>query len=551
MAALAEKPLRVWHDLRKQAETVACGTQFYHWLLSSGDMPREFAVRMIDPWPGNIEVARQLCKGMFTVGGTSIPFAQDLWEEVDHYPQWKKQLHGFSWLRDLRAMGGDQCRRLARQMVDRWIAHNDRWDGEIWQADILGQRIAMWIATYDFFCGSADEKFQERYFGSLMRQAKHLSRIFPSDLQGVELLQAAKGLIFAGLAFPGREAWVVQGFDCALHEINKQILKDGGHVSRSPQKLIEILQIMLDLRCALHRANLPVPDVMKKHIEHAGHALKFFRYADKKLGLFHGAQECDVALMDALQAQIVNTGKPETALKDSGYERATLGRSMLMLDTGKVPDQPFDRTYHSAPLAFEFAYGRDRVFTNCGGHPVNADWQQVLRHTAAHNTLTINGRPVHDVQDDGTIKRGHSAITCERTETKESCLLDAQHDGYSRAGITHRRRFYLGDHGHDLRGEETLTADKTPKKARRVDVRFHLHPKVLVTFNEDKSEAVLVLPGGSKWVFYNVGGTLSVETSICFNSGIRPAKTRQLVISADLTKETLLLKWALQRLSAA
>ncbi len=547
MVAIADK-MRVLQDWRKQAESAAHGSNIYNWLLSSGTLPRQFAVKMIDPWPGNIEVGRSFCKGLFTSGGASIPFAQNLWDETAQYPQWTAQLHGFVWLRDLRALGGDQARRLARQVVDQWLSHNDRWDAGIWKADVLGQRIAMWLSTYDFFCGSADERFQERYIGSLMRQSKHLSRVFPEGLEGLPLLRAAKGLIFSGLAFPGREAWAVQGFDAVLQALPKLILKDGGHASRSPQMLAETLQIMLDLRCALYRANLPVPDVLQKNIERAGQAMKFFRYGDKKLAMFHGGQEFDAGILDTIQAQIVSTGKPETSLRETGYERVNLGRSVLMLDTCGVPQGQYSRTYHSAPLAFEFSHGRDRIFTNCGGHPSNEDWQQVLRHTAAHNALTINGYPVHDFSADGSVVRPHLPIECARVETKETCLLDASHDGYARAGITHRRRLYLSAQGGDLRGEETLTAKRAPRKPRHADVRFHLHPGVRVEFDRDSAEALLHLPGGTKWRFYAIGAALKLESSIHFGSGIRPAKTHQLVVSAPLSGVSLQLKWALQRI---
>lgn len=547
MVALADK-MRVLQDWRKQAETAAHSSNIYNWLLSSGSLPRQFAVKMIDPWPGNIEIARSMCKGLFTSGGASIPFAHNLWNEADAYPQWSNQLHGFTWLRDLRALGGDQSRLLARQIVDQWLSHNDRWDASIWKADILGQRIAMWLSTYDFFCGSADERFQERYIGSLMRQTRHLSRVFPEGLEGLPLLRAAKGLIFAGLAFPGREQWAVQGFDAALAAIPKLILKDGGHVSRSPQQLVETLQIMLDLRCALYRSNYPIPDVLQKNIERAGQALKFFRYGDKKLAMFHGGQECDSTVLDTVQAQVISTGKPDTSLRESGFERAVLGRSLLMIDTGTIPDAPYDRTHHSAPLAFEFVYGRERIFTNCGGHPSNADWQQVLRHTAAHNALTINGRPVHDFHEDGSIIRHHAPIECTRVDTKESCLLDATHEGYARAGVSHRRRFYLSNQGHDMRGEETLIAKKVPNKPRDIDVRFHLHPRILVKYDEVKNEAILQVPGGTTWRFYAVDAELKVESSIHFGSGIRPAKTHQLVLSAPMSGESLQMKWALQRI---
>ena len=33
---------------------------------------------------------------------------------------------------------------------------------------------------------------------------------------------------------------------------------------------------------------------------------------------------------------------------------------------------------HAAPLAFEMSYGRERIIVNCGSHPTNPEWQDML-----------------------------------------------------------------------------------------------------------------------------------------------------------------------------
>ncbi len=482
MAAIAEKPKALITDIKRQASAAACSSKFYHWLLSSGEAPSQIAVKMVDPWPGDAEAGRSLCRGIYNYNGVSINFAGDFWLESEDNPHVRLQMHEFAFLRDLRAAGGDQARKLARQMVDSWIGEYDRWEPELWRADIIGQRISYWLSFYDFFCGSADEDFQARYYASLTKQARHLSRSLPGSLKGVPLLKAAKGLVFAGFSFPGREAWILQGFEILLQELPNQILSDGGHVSRSPQNLIETLQIMLDLRCGLNRANLPVPEIVQHAIDRAGQALRFFRYADKKLALFHGGQEGDATLMDALQIQSAASGKTLKTLPESGFERVQMGRSLLMMDTAPIADSPADMTMHSSPLSFEFAYARERIFVNCGGHPNAPEWQQVLRHTAAHTALTLDGRPAHDFKSDGHIARRHGNIKCTRTETRDYCLLDAQHNAYvSLNGIAHKRRIYMGDMGLDIRGEDTLTAEVIPTHAMKATIRFHLHPRVLAT----------------------------------------------------------------------
>jgi len=169
--------------------------------------------------------------------------------------------------------------------------------------------------------------------------------------------------------------------------------------------------------------------------------------------------------------------------------------------------------------------------------------------TAAHNGLTIDGRSVCDFESNGSLGRGKDPSVCSRTETRDSCLLDASWQ--IPCGITHRRRLYLSDQGHDLRGEETLTVKSgeeiSEEAARAVAVRFHLHPRVLLSLNKEGQEISLRLPGGMGWKFYAVGGTISLENSVYLGSGAKPQKTWQIVIRSDLKAKDLQIKWALQR----
>lgn len=550
MISIARKPINAINALggmKKQAESVACKTPFYHWLLSSGDSPSQLSVKLADPWSGQADPGRLMVHGVLHAFGESLPLDARFWDTSETLAHWRQHVHSFVWLRDLRAAGGDSARRLARQMADAWMSRYDRWDAGIWQPDLMGKRISMWLSFYDFFCASADESFQDRYFATLNRQARHLSRSFPAGLSGLPLLEAARGLVYAGLSFPGREAWIFQGFDTILKEIPRQVTQDGTHISGSPSNLLEMARLCLDLRYALHRAELPVPQALQDAIERMGPALRFFCYPDRKLGLHHGGQEGQISEIDSVLSQIRGSRRPLKGSSLAGFERVMVGRSFLMLDHSAPPPSPFDTAWHSAPLSFEFMYGRDRIFTHCGGYPQSSDWEQILRHTAAHNTATIDGRPVHDFRNDFSIGKRSAAPQCTRTETRDACLLDGSHEGYkSSRGITHRRRLFLTDGGHDLRGEDSF--DATSAAADKcVTVRFHLHPRVQITASTGENELLLTLPSGSSWRFYNVGGTLDLEDSLYFGQGVKPRKTSQIVITAPVHAPLCQIKWALQR----
>lgn len=541
---------KVWSDLKQHVEVATCKSQFYHWLISSNHSPRHLAIKLVDPWPGDADMGRAICRGHIVAGGIDIRFYNDLWSELPHMSRAALQLHDFSFLRDLRAAGGDVARRVARYLVEEWLATHDRWDKDTWHAPLLGTRLTHWLSHHDFFVTNASDDFHDRVIGSVVKQARHLSRILPHQTGGIDVLKAAQGLICAGLSLPNREAWVVQGFEIVLRELPLQILSDGGHVSRNPESTAQILKLMLELRCALNRAGLPVPEILQQSLDRAGQALRFFRYADKKLALFNGGTLGDVGLMDWLQTQIPSSPRALRQLPVTGYERVSIGRGLLTIDVGGCPpDNPYAQTVHASPLSFEFCFGKERIFTNCGAHPYHPEWQQVLRHTAAHNAATLNGASVEMVRANGTLAPTRGKIKCDRQETRDTCLLDLSHESFLRShNITYRRRLFLSDQGHDLRGEENFATDIAPLSPPHVAIRFHVHPRVVISPIQDRDDEVLLqAPNGIAFRFFVVGAKLNLESSVFFGSAEEAGKTRQLVVETTLDGTHHQVKWALQR----
>ena len=535
------------HNIRRRAAATAYGTAFYQWTLG-GAIPTRLVVIPPDPWPGDAERGRWLCQDVFSIGTAQYPVRDGDFEPKGIPDIWHTHIHGFEWLRDLRALGGDVGRRQARAMILAWIDRYENWNEKTWRADLTGQRIAVWIALHDFFAASADEIFQTNYMASLLRQSRHLSRTLPGAASGVKLLLAIRGLAYAGLAFEGRESWLEQALDLLESETSRQILSDGGHVSRSPQNLQDAMRVYIDIRSALLAGQYPVPDFVQHAIDRMAQALRFLRYSDRHFALFNGTQEGDPAMIEMVQMLANAHGKVMKCLPDSGYERVTIGRSLLMADVGRAPVWPHDQDAHAAPLAFEFSYGKERIFVSCGSHPVDDEWDDVLRGTAAHCALSLDYRNACEIRKDGHFGRRTRNVVSTREETQGACLIDAVHDGYVPLnGITHRRRLYLSDHGHDLRGEETLSCSVGLSKPVEAIIRFHLHPRVLVSLVRGKQEALLRLPGGSGWRFSHTGGAMALDNSIYLGDGHRPRKTKQLVITAGIDTDFTQLKWALQR----
>lgn len=544
-------------SLRQKTHHIVYDNHIYNWSLNwpigSAKIPTRFITSIPDPWQGDTQKGDWICEGDFEMNGQHLELHGFSWQPYGAEPAWSDHMHSFTWLRDLRSLGGEKGRSHARAFVHNWITHHPRWDAQTWNAPILGKRLCHWISMYDFFGASGNDEFQHEFFESILKQAKHLSHTLGSYSTSVDKLHASKGLAYAGIALDGREHWLEQGLTTLKEEIDKQILSDGGHISRSPANLFEAIHILVDMRHALLAAGYPIPPFIQHGLDRMVPALRFFRTANKKFSLFNGTQQGDDFLVDAVLLQANIRAKTLKTLPQTGYERINLGRSQIIFDTGAPPKFPYDTQAHAAPLSFELSYGKEQIITNCGAHPTDPRWNEALRNTAAHSTLSLDDRNACEIMSDNHFSRRCSKIVSTREEWDGATLVEAMHDGYVPLnGITHRRKLYMCEDGHDLRGEDTLNCSVGLNRDHEVSLRFHLHPRVIVSLIRDDTEALIRLTNGAGWRFMadseelsNV--RLSLEDSIYLGDGARPQNTKQLVVTATMHTDTTQIKWALQR----
>jgi uncharacterized heparinase superfamily protein len=529
---------RIQNKVRQEAGRVAYNSPLYNWSLG-GTVPEKILFSPCDLWQGSADNARWLIhSGAFCLGGDRLELKDANWHPENVSDEWLIHIHGFDWLRDLRALGGNIGRQSARLMICNWMESHQNWEEMSWRADVSGRRLGNWLAGYDFFGESASDEFQEEFLNMVVRQARHLSRSMPGLLNGLPLFYAVRGLIYVGLTLEGREDYVEQGLHILDEQIDKQILSDGGHISRNPKNLMETIRILIDVRAAIRQAGYPAIDKIQHALDRAVPALRFFRHGDGSFALVNGCQE---TIDEDIKNTVMHAGSRARALNSlphSGYERVQMGRALLIADIGKKPVWPHDCQAHHAPLSFEFSYGRERIFVNCGTHPTCEKWQEALCSAPAHNTLMLNDALPQIIKK----------TTLDRDDKKEIVLIDASHDGYiSSKGITHRRRFYVADKGQDFRGEDNLTCSTGLNNEHDVTIRFHLHPDVKVSLIKGGAEALLRLKSGAGWRFTIVGGSLALENSIYLGEGIRPRKTKQLIINGLMHNNYCQFKWALQR----
>ncbi|MEZ0225885.1 MAG: heparinase II/III family protein [Alphaproteobacteria bacterium] len=506
-------------------------------------IPDHLKVIPPDPWAGDAQRGREIINGVFRFAGQTISKDDLSWEPQGAKPEWVAELHGFEWLRDLRSVGGDRARRMAREMAGNWMTRYDKPHDVAWRPDVTGARLAAWISFHDFFCSSADDDFRKNYFTSLCKQARHLARGLPGSLNGVSLLRAYKGLAYSGLALDDGAERLEQAFTGILKQISDQILPDGGHISRSPQAAWEFLHILVDLRTALTSAKVEMPEELQHAIDRLAPAVKFFRHGDGALCQFNGAQEGNANICEATLMHSGARGKAMRHMPHSGYEKIALGRSVLFMDTGLPLTSQYADRAHAWLLSLEYSFGKDRVFVNCGTSEVRGKWRDLLRLTAAHSALAVDARNSCVIDQQGLLS-GRPHVTCKRHEDPAFVMIDASHNGYMpRFGLTHRRAVRLQENGEVLLGEEHLTG----KSGVHFATRFHLHPNIQASLIHDGAEILLRARSGTGWRFRANGGELAIEESVYASEGETPRRTLQIAIHGMTQGSPTSVMWELRR----
>lgn len=507
-------------------------------------VPDSLRVVPPDPWSGDAQKGRDIVGAVFRFAGQTIEKDHLSWEPAVARPEWIAELHAFEWLRDLRSAGGDRARRMAREMAASWIERYQKPHELAWRPDITGLRIAAWISFHDFFCAAAGDGFRRAYFSSLLRQAKHLAKSLPGSLCGIPLMQALKGLAYSGLCLDDGGQRLEQAFKGIRAQIREQVLPDGAHISRSPQAAYDFLHILVDLRTALTAARVEMPEELQHAIDRVAPAVKFFRHGDGSFALFNGGQEGSPGICDSTLMHSGARGKAMKSLPHGGYDKITQGRASLVMDIGLPPVTKHAGRVHAGLLSFEYSFGKDRVFVNCGTSEVAGRWRDLLRTTAAHTAVTIDHRNSVHVEQGAGLCVSRPEIRHRHVEDDVVAMIEAGHNGYvPRYGITHRRCLRLLENGEKLLGEEQLLG----RQGVAFAARFHLHPGIQASLIGGGNEVLLRARSSTGWRFICDAAPVALEESVYGGAGETPRRTQQIVLSGLTEGGPTTIAWELRR----
>jgi uncharacterized heparinase superfamily protein len=472
---------------------------------------------------------------------------------------WAEALLGFGWLRHLRAAESGITRANARALVEEWIALQGSWHSLAWRPEILSRRIIAWLTHAPLILDDVDVVYYRTFVRTLTRQVRYLRSTAGDARDGVRRLQARIALTYAALCLSGQRPHLRRAARALSAELERQVLPDGGHISRNPGALVELMLDLLPLRQVFAASNVPPPSALLNAIDRIMPMLRFFRHSDGRFALFNGMGPTHPDLLATILAYDDTYGAPLANAPYSGYQRLEAGKTIIIVDTGRPPPVDLSREAHAGCLSFELSTTH-RIIVNSGAPEIGkANWRDVARATAAHSTATLNNTSscrflgAQRLLSGNPIVQGPTHVEVGREVHDKGLSLRTSHDGYLRRfGLVHQRSLSLSADGTRLDGEDVFypgeSGARPAAKRDEFSVRFHLNPDVRATRQDDGRGVILVLPNKDVWNFSAYEHEVTLEEGVYLAGQDGPRRTHQLVISGR-TRKSPRVVWSLTQAS--
>ncbi len=509
--------------------------------------------------------AAEIYAGRFVFAGKIVTcHGRSIFDLEPPSEDWEVALLGFGWLRHLRAADTALTRANARALIDDWMSNPAQKRPVARRADVLSRRVISLLSQAPLVLSDTDGKFYRRYLRGLTREIRYLRYAMADMTDGVPRMQVMIALCYATLCLANQARHIRSASRKLSEELQRQILPDGGHISRNPGALIELLIDLLPLRQTFAARNIPPPPALLNAIDRMMPMLRFFRHGDGSIALFNGMSGTPSDLLATLLAYDDTHGTPMASMPHTGFQRLDAGVTTVIMDTGPPPPASVSHEAHAGCLSFELSSGQSRIIVNCGLPSTARDnWRAFARSTAAHSTLTYHDTSSCQFVELSAMKRllhgapvinGPVNVESFRETVANGVLLTTSHDGYvPRFGVVHRRVILLAHDGSRVDGEDTV-APAAGARIRGNDtdyvLRFHLHPSVKASRLSDARGVMLVLPNRDVWTFEALDDKVDLEDSVFLAGNDGPRRTAQILVRQD-SRHASSIRWSFVRSTTA
>jgi Heparinase II/III-like protein/Heparinase II/III N-terminus len=400
------------------------------------------------------------------------------------------------WVTLGRAYAHEPDPRLAREFVaqlDGWLVANPWPCGVNWdRAMEAAVRAVNWLWAAALFDAAPefDTALRGRLLKSLLQHGRHiLANLEYSDNNGNHYLSNGVGLLYLGVLLPElREAaaWRAKGSEIVWGELARQVRPDGVDFEQAIGYHGLVLEFWYSCVALCELNGVPVPALTRDRLgrmfdftlaytrpdgtfpqigdnddgrlaglddepvgDHRRHLAVGGVLLDRPdlLGAAGDAVETALWLLGpaVLSAPRATPQPGSRAFPDGGFYVLRDRDAVMVVDAGEVGMNGIGGHGHNDMLSFDLWAGGGPLLADSGTYTYSADARarQLFRATAAHNTVRVDETEIARLGQGAWLWRieddAHPLVHTWRSDAEHD-LLDAEHDGYARLGVRHRRR---------------------------------------------------------------------------------------------------------------
>jgi uncharacterized heparinase superfamily protein len=466
----------------------------------------------------------------------------------------KRELYGFAWLRHLHAARTPDAEDHARRHLLAWSRSTARRSALALEPAVISRRALSLFAHVDIALTGASAKDFDAVMDLVSDEFATLAEAAPRMPMAQPRLTALIALAAFHVCSGTQETAARQAIERRLGvELNRQILADGGHISRSLAAVLDLTLDLLPLQRVYVAAQLPVPQALGAALIRLRAMLDLMSHADRQIGRFNGMGATAITELSLAMKTLPPAADDATASRmaaETGYIRLQCEDALVLFDAGPGDDTLAGETPFAGALSFEFSAGRSPLIVNCGSDHVGGGLPRLeTRATSSHSTLTLGGA----LSAPATGARGGStkAALLKVEDDIAPSTIRASTDGYKqRFGYVHQRTLALLREGWLLEGTDRLEPLASASADVPFDIRFHLHPTVYVEADAQAETLRLTAADGSRWSMVVNGATPAIESSMFYAGLSGPKASLQIVLKGAANGATDV-TWRIERMSPA
>ena len=395
----------------------------------------------------------------------------------DTFTSWNDTRHGALWGYNLNYMDGLCQAGMSYEEGAEWIERfiRDLPDNRIGLDPYpIALREINWIKFICRHYARIPEERLKRWIDSLYSQYRLLERKLEFHLLGNHLLENAYSLSIASLFFAD-ERMYRRASRLLRRELKEQVLPDGAHYEQSPMYHCILLDRLLDAY-NFSAQNLrfggqeDLNDFLREKARIMLGHLASVIYRDHSIPLLNDAAYGIAPEPDELfdYARRLGIAWEAIPMNACGYRKLENERFEAIVDVGNITASYQPGHSHADTFNYELRIDGQPFIVDTGISTYDkTPRRQYERSTAAHNTVTIDGKDTSEVW--GGFRVGNRAkVTLLKNRLNE---VEAWHNGFGSLG-KHHRRFAISADRFEI--EDTVST------LREAESWIHLAPGVTI-----------------------------------------------------------------------